>query len=134
VGYGWWSNTAEWIGELQLEIAPPAGEAYIWNCVTLDPHRRKGVFRSLVTSVVAQGRAEGLARLWIASMSSVGGNSIKQAGFEPIFRMDSASRFGLRWLRVAPVEGAPPALAAAAREMMSIKPGMSVRRSRQKRH
>jgi hypothetical protein len=134
VGYGWWSTTGEWIGEVQLQIAPGEGEAYIWNCVTLDPHRRKGVFRSLVTSVVAQGRKEGLARLWIASMSSIGGNSIKQAGFEPIFRMDTATRFGLRWLRVKPVEGAPSALAAAAGEVMSIKPGMSLRRSRHKKH
>ena len=134
VGYGWWSRTPEWIGEVQLEITPASGEAYIWNCVTLDPHRRKGVFRSIVTSVVAKGREEAMGRLWIASMTSVGANSIEQAGFQPVFRMDSASRFGLRWLRVKSVEGAHPALAAAAREVMSIKPGMSVRRARQKRH
>ena len=134
VGYGWWSKTAEWIGEVQREIAPSAGEAYIWNCVTLDPHRRKGVFRSLVTSVVVQGRAEGTGRLWIASMTGVGGNAIEQAGFQPIFRMHSASRFGLQWLRVRAVDGVHPNLSAAASEAMSIKPGMSVRRSRQKKH
>jgi hypothetical protein len=46
VGYGWLSTKSEWIGEIELEIGLAPGEAYIWNCVTLNRHRRKGVFRS----------------------------------------------------------------------------------------
>ena len=41
-GYGWLSTGPEWIGELGLEIRPPVGEAYIWNCVTLPAHRLRG--------------------------------------------------------------------------------------------
>jgi GNAT superfamily N-acetyltransferase len=134
VGYGWLSAKSEWIGEVELEISPAAGEAYIWNCVTLAPHRRKGVFRSLVTSLVAQGRAEGLGRLWIATIVDVGANTIKQAGFAPVFRFDSRSRFGLRWLRVVPMTGVDPALAAAAREVMAVEPGSSLRRSKRRTH
>jgi GNAT superfamily N-acetyltransferase len=134
VGYGWLSAKSEWIGEVELEIAPAAAEAYIWNCVTLAPHRRKGVFRSLVTSLVAQQREEGMTRLWIASVADLAGNAIEQAGFVPIIRLDSISRFGLRWLRVVPVKGVDPALLAVAREALAIKPGLSARRSRRRRH
>jgi GNAT superfamily N-acetyltransferase len=134
VGYGWLSAKSEWIGELELEIGLPSGEAYIWNCVTLAPHRRKGVFRSVVTTLVSQARQEGMARLWIASLFGVGGNAIQQAGFEPVLRFDSAKRLGLRWLRVMPVQGVDPNLEAAAREALSVKAAMSVRRSRSRRH
>jgi hypothetical protein len=134
VGYGWLSAKPEWIGEVELEIAPASGEAYVWNCVTLAPHRMKGVFRSLVTSVVSQVRDEGLARLWIASVGDLGGSSIKQAGFVPVIRFDTGSRFGLRWLKVAPLEGIDQALAVAASQAMSVKPGRSLRLSRHRTH
>jgi GNAT superfamily N-acetyltransferase len=132
VGYGWLSVKSEWIGELELEIRLAPGEAYIWNCVTLAPHRRKGVFRALVTSLVGQGRKEGLARMWIAS--NLGGNAIEQAGFAPVLRFDSAKRLGLHWLRVVPVQGVDPNLLASARDALSVKAGLSVRRSKIRRH
>ncbi|MDQ6741776.1 MAG: GNAT family N-acetyltransferase, partial [Candidatus Dormibacteraeota bacterium] len=43
-GYGWLSTGPEWIGELGLEIRPAPGEIYVWNCVTLPAHRRRGLF------------------------------------------------------------------------------------------
>lgn len=134
VGYGWLSSKPEWIGEVQLEIAPAAREAYLWNCVTLAPHRRKGVFRSVLTSVVAKAAEEGLSRLWIASGGDIGQNSLMKAGFAPVVHFDTASRFGLRWLKVAPVDGVDPGLATAAHEAMSIKPGSSLRISRPRSH
>jgi hypothetical protein len=134
VGYGWLSSKSEWIGELELEIGLLPGEAYIWNCVTLARHRRKGVFRSVVTSIVGQAHKEGLARLWIASIFGVGGKTIQQAGFQPALRFDCANRLGLHWLRVRPAEGVSPDLLASAREAMAVKRPMSVRRSITRRH
>jgi GNAT superfamily N-acetyltransferase len=134
VGYGWLSTKSEWIGELELEIGLPPGEAYIWNCVTLARHRRKGIFRSVVTAIVAQAHKEGLARLWIASLAGVGGNTIQQAGFQPVLRFDSARRLGLRWLRVRPAQGVEAGLLAAAREALSVEGNMSVRRPIIRRH
>jgi GNAT superfamily N-acetyltransferase len=134
VGYGWLSTKPEWIGELQLEISPAPREAYVWNCVTLAPHRRKGVFRSLVTSLVAKASEEGMARLWIASDRDFGYNSVTRAGFVPVVHFHIASRFGLLWLRVATADGVDPGLAAAARQTMSIKPGSSLRISRKRSH
>jgi GNAT superfamily N-acetyltransferase len=134
VGYGWLSTKPEWIGEVQLEIGLPPGEAYVWNCVTLDRHRRKGVFRSVVTSIVGQAHKEGLTRLWIASLAGVGGNAIQKAGFEPVLRFDSGKRFGFHWIRVVPMQGVDPGLAAAARNALAVKAGLTVRRSKSRRH
>jgi hypothetical protein len=134
VGYGWLSANTEWIGELELEIALAAREAYVWNCVTLVPHRRKGVFRSIVTSLVAQGREEGRARLWIASVGDLESNTIQRAGYAPVIRFETASRLGLRWLKVVPAKGADPGLVANALAAVAVKPGLSVRRSKRRRH
>jgi hypothetical protein len=134
VGYGWLSSNSEWIGEMELEIGLAPGEAYIWNCVTLARHRRKGVFRSVVTSIVGQGHKEGLARLWIASIVGIGGKTIQQAGFQPVLRFDSSKMLGMHWLRVRAAPGVDPALLASARQAVAIKRGLSVRRSVTRRH
>ena len=133
VGYGWLSIKSEWIGEVELEISLPAGEAYIWNCVTLARHRRKGVFRAVVTSIVSQAHQEGLARLWIASLAGVGGKTIQQAGFQPVLQLDSAKRLGLHWLRVRPAQGVDPELLTSAREAVAVG-GLSVHRPIIRRH
>lgn len=134
VGYGWLSAKPEWIGEIELKIAPAAGDAYIWNCVTLARHRRKGVFRSLVTALVAQARTEGMSRLWIASVGDLASNALRSAGFVRVMRFDSGSQLGVRWLRVRYVDGVDAALLAAAGEVMATKPGFSMRRARHRKH
>lgn len=134
VGYGWLSAKPEWIGEVELEITPAAGEAYIWNCVTLAPHRRKGAFRSLVRALVTQAREEGMARLWIASLSDLGESAVAQAGFVPVIRFDSTTWWGFRWTTIAPVAGVDPGLVGAARTAMAVKLGSSLRRSKPRVH
>jgi GNAT superfamily N-acetyltransferase len=134
VGYGWLSVKPEWIGEVELEIAPGKGEAYIWNCVTLARHRRKGVFRSLVTAVVSQARTETMSKLWIASVGDLASNALESAGFVKVMRFDTGSRLGFRWLRVRMVDGVDASLHAAAGEVMAVKAGQSVRRIKRRRH
>jgi len=53
------ASRIRWIGELELEIKPGAGEAYIWNCFTLSQHRRRGVVRALLAGIprASQSRA-----------------------------------------------------------------------------
>jgi GNAT superfamily N-acetyltransferase len=114
-GYGWVSSGPEWIGELGLEIRPPAGEAYVWNCVTLPPHRRQGIFRSLLIQVVATAREEGISRLWIGSVDGVGDPAVLQAGFVPVLSFRVITLGGWRWLGVQAASNATPELVAAAR-------------------
>ena len=80
VGYGWLSTGPEWIGELQLLITPGSSEGYVWNCVTLPEHRRRGVYRSILARLPELARRDGLHRLWTGSVAIPGTSMI---GFLP---------------------------------------------------
>lgn len=114
VGYGWVSMATEWIGETQLEIRPARGEAYVWNCVTLPAHRRKGVFGAVLRAIKAELKGDGLSRVWIGSVEDPAQAAIHGAGFVPVMRLDATSRWGFRWLRVRPAYKADPQLVPAA--------------------
>jgi len=118
VAFGWLSAGPEWIGELGLEIRPEAGEAYIWNCLTLEPHRRQGRFREIVLSMAAAARAEGLGRLWIGSLGELGAHTLPAAGFAPALRFSVRSLPWFRRMRVWADEEADAALARATRRVL----------------
>jgi len=138
VGYGWVSAQPEWIGEIELQITPRPGEAYVWNCVTVMEHRRKGIFRQLLRSIAARGREEGLRRLWIGSVAIPAEGALGAAGFVPALHFDTASAWGRRWLRVRPAEGDSDLVGAARQALSSggrpLELGHSIRRSRPRRH
>jgi hypothetical protein len=131
-GYGWLSVEPEWIGELQLEINPGNGEGYIWNCVTLIEHRRKGVFRSLLIGISNVARQEGMRRLWIGSIAIPGERAVGSSGFKPGLRFTTANVAGLHWMRVSPASD--PSLVVDACSVLSTRPGWYVRRSQSRRH
>jgi GNAT superfamily N-acetyltransferase len=118
VGYGWVSTAAEWIGETQVEVRPARGEAYIWNCVTLPEHRRKGVFGALLRAIKAQLKGDGRGRVWIGSLSDPAESAFPKAGFVPVLRMDFTALAGLRWVRILPAYKVDPLLAAAASQVI----------------
>ena len=125
-GYGWLSTRPEWIGELQLEISPGPDEAYIWNCVTVAEHRRKGIFRALLVGISALCRQEGLKRLWIGSVAIPAEKAVGPAGFRPALRFASATLAGLQVMLVGEVDRS---LAAAGLRIMNTRSGIHVRRS-----
>jgi GNAT superfamily N-acetyltransferase len=138
-GYGWLSSGPEWIGEVELQISPGSGEAYIWNCVTLPAHRKKGVFRTLLLNISAQARREGVARVWVGSVAIPAERAIGPSGFQPALHLDSTVIKGMRWLKVSRAEGADQNLVEAAREVLSVgrrplRTGTFLRLSRPKRH
>jgi GNAT superfamily N-acetyltransferase len=130
-GYGWLSSAPEWIGEVELEIRPRGGEGYIWNCVTLAEHRRKGIFRSLLLGLHDAARKQGLQRLWIGSVAIPAERAVGPSGFRPALRFVSMAAAGLHVLRVA---RADDALGADAERVLAIAPGLHVRRARRVRH
>jgi len=130
-GYGWLATGPEWIGELQLEIKPRQAEAYIWNCVTLAEHRRKGIFRSLLLGLHDAARKQGLERLWIGSVAIPAERAVGPSGFRPALRFVSMAAAGLHVLRAS---RADDALGADAERVLSIAPGLHVRRARRVRH
>jgi len=128
VAYGWLSMRPEWIGELSLEVSPATGEGYIWNCVTLAPYRRQGKYRQLLQGMVAVGRAEGLARLWIGSVEDPAEKADVDAGFAPVLHFTVTRMGPLRWLRARPASEAR--LAAEARDRLGLRSWSDLRRTR----
>jgi len=120
VAYGWLATGGEWIGEVELEIRPGPGEAYIWNCATVPAHRRKGYFRAVVAGMVAQARAEGLHRLWIGTLDIPPAKAVADAGFVPTVRFTSVWLSGTRWLRVRRASGVDRDLFRSARKVLAV--------------
>ena len=123
-GYGWLSTGPEWIGELQLEIKPREREAYIWNCVTIPEHRRRGVFRSLVVGMTAAARRLGARRVWIGSVDLPAEKALAPIGFRPVLHFSVMRVAGLHVMRVA----------GDVTDVVPVRPGLRIRRSRVRRH
>jgi GNAT superfamily N-acetyltransferase len=137
VGFGWLSIGAEWIGELGLEIRPPVGEAYLWNCVTLPAHRYRGYFRALLEQVVAVARAEGLSRLWIGAVDGGAESAVTATGFAPVLYLRALTLGGVRWIAVRRSEGVDPTLLTTAMSALGGGGGplrSLFRRAHQRRH
>lgn len=131
-GYGWLSTGPEWVGELQLEIRPGPGEGYVWNCVTMARHRRKGVFHSLLLGIVDLARREGFRRLWIGSVAIPAERAVGESGFHPAVHFASMTAAGLQMVSASPASDG--GLAADGARVLGIRTGLSVRRSRRVRH
>jgi GNAT superfamily N-acetyltransferase len=134
VAYGWVSTGPEWIGELSLEVTPTRGEAYVWNCVTLAPHRRRGMYRALLEGIVSRARAEGIARIWIGSAEDPAEKADTDAGFAPVLHL-TATRLGpLRWLRAVAAPAADAELAEEARQRLGLRSWSALGRARARIH
>jgi GNAT superfamily N-acetyltransferase len=131
-GYGWLSTAPEWIGELQLEIKPREREAYIWNCVTVPEHRRRGVFRSLVVGMTEAARRLGARRVWIGSVDIPAEKALAPIGFRPALHFNVANLGGLHLMRVS--RASDRSLAAHGSEVVGVEPGLVLRTSHPRRH
>jgi GNAT superfamily N-acetyltransferase len=130
-GYGWLSRGPEWIGEAQLEIKPREGEAYIWNCVTLPPHRLHGVFTSLVFGISQAARRLGARRVWIGGADVPAARVFEALGFRPAIRASSVSFAGINLARAT--GGADRQLAQEGANVLGVRLGLKLRASLPKR-
>jgi len=125
--YGWVSQGMEYIGELERPLRLRAGEAYIWDCATLPPYRRQGLYRALLGHIAIRLRGEGMQRLWIGA--SLGNQpsirGFRAAGFMPVVRVISVRLGSLCCLWLAGYSATPDSLIADARRAL-IAPGECV--------
>jgi GNAT superfamily N-acetyltransferase len=133
-GYGWVSTKAEWIGELELTITPRHGEAYIWNCFTLEHLRRRGVLRGLLAGIRSRAHDEGFKRLWIGSVAIPAEKAFGSSGFTPALAFASELFAGYRWLQVRSAEEADSLLVEAAHHVLGVPSGRFLRISHPRRH
>ena len=127
-GYGWLSTGPEWIGELHREIRPGKAEAYVWNCVTLAKHRRKGVFRSLVLGIAEAARLLGVRRVWIGSVAIPAENALAPLGFHPTAQFRTFRFLGLY------VSTGTKIIDSDARRVISWNSGIEVGAVERRRH
>ncbi len=134
VSYGWVSTTQEWMGELAISLTPAEGEAYIWNCFTLQQHRRRGHYRTVLEGIVSTARAEGVRRLWIGSVDVPAEKADAEAGFVRVLRF-GVRRFGpLRRLTMSAAPGADPRLVQEARNRLGLAGWSHVGSARSRLH
>ena len=83
----WCSTTATWTEELQTYLAPPSGDAYIYESFTRADARGRGVYPMVLRSIAALLHREGIRRLWVGveetNLASV--RAIRKGGFEDAF-------------------------------------------------
>lgn len=119
--YGWVSQRAECIGELEREIQLEPAEAYIWDCVTLPAYRRQRLYSALLSHMLIELHGEGMRRVWIGS-SMANKPSIRgfaNAGFQPVITLTYVRLFKVRCSWIGGYPGAPPPLVAAARRALT---------------
>ncbi len=118
--YGWVSQGEESVGELERAFRLQPDAAYIWDCATLPPFRRRGLYSSLLRHIAGTLRAEGVRRLWIGASrrnrpSIVG---FANAGFRPVINLTYVRVLGLRHTRMIDDKAAPAGLVAEARSLL----------------
>jgi ribosomal protein S18 acetylase RimI-like enzyme len=123
--YGWISQSGvECIGELDQPFRVMEGEAYIWDCATLEPYRNRHLYRALLSRMAIMLRGEGTRRVWICAMQhnlpSIRG--MMAAGFQPVVTMTYTRLFALRQHHIAGDATASPELVAAARQSLTPDP------------
>jgi hypothetical protein len=118
--YAWVSTGSEWIGEIDSPIQLSPAEAYVWNCVTLPPYRRRRLYTALLGLVAARLGAEGVRRVWVATLVSLphAGRGVATAGFRPAAHAVCLRVAWLRLLWLVAVRQAEPELAASARRVL----------------
>lgn len=104
--YGWVSFDSEHVGELNLQVRLPAGEAYIWDCLTLPEYRQKGLYSSLLSSMLQELRGNGFRRVWIGADldNEPSQRGIAKAGFQFVAEAVVARVLAVRmvWLQGRP--------------------------------
>src|SRR5271165_5526143 len=105
--YGWVSWGTERIGELERSLRMQPDEAYIWDCATVLPYRRRGLYSALLGRIAMWLRDQGMHRVWIGASlrnhPSIRG--FAAAGFQPAIRLTHVRALNLRRVWVSDEPG-----------------------------
>jgi hypothetical protein len=103
----WCTTAAAWTKEIDAYLAPPSGDAYLYESFTLPQMRGKGLYPFALNSIAADLSREHVGRMWVAVEA---GNrpsirAITRAGFKEVFSI----RFSWTWgASKVEVVGEPP--------------------------
>jgi GNAT superfamily N-acetyltransferase len=91
--WGWVATRSAEIGELNTAFVISAGERYLWNFVTLEAYRGRGIYPRLLEAIINAESAEA-ERFWIAYApeNRASGAGILRAGFVALAELSFAKR------------------------------------------
>lgn len=94
----WCTTAAAWTRELGAYLAPPRGDAYVYESFTRADARGKGVYPFALRGIAGDLYVHGKKCVWVAveERNEPSLRAVTKAGF----RQASAIRFGRRWGRV----------------------------------
>ncbi|TMB76599.1 MAG: hypothetical protein E6J46_11220 [Chloroflexi bacterium] len=107
------------------------GQVAGYGWLTVDAHRRKGIFRSLLIGISEIARRDGLKRLWIGSVAIPAEKAVGSSGFQPALHFTTVTVGGLHAMRMTARD---PKLSQDAGRVLRVQPGWYMRRSRRRRH
>jgi ribosomal protein S18 acetylase RimI-like enzyme len=115
--YGWVSFTDEDIGELNLRLKLLAGEAYIWDCVTLPAYRQKNLYSALLAHILGELHARQFCRAWIgADLENVASQKgMARAGLHHVADLVIQRVLAVRQVWVVGLPDVPESVVAEAR-------------------
>jgi GNAT superfamily N-acetyltransferase len=111
VAYGWVATREASIGELDLTIALPPSDRYLWDFATLPEWQGRGLYPRLLQAILQQ-EAEQAERFWIiyAPENLPSGTGLRKAGFMAAAELSFDAD---REVRLAPLGAHERARAAA---------------------
>lgn len=82
----WCSTGPTWTEELQTYLAPPQGDAYIYESFTRADARGRGIYPLVLRAIATDLYERGVARMWIGveAGNEPSVRAIKKAGFEDV--------------------------------------------------
>jgi len=106
VAWGWVATDTAVIGEIQSAFRIPKRERYLWNFVTSQAHRGRGIYPRLLAGIVDAELADA-DRFWVAYApeNHASGAGIHKAGFATVAKI-SFDRHGAPAIKML-VDGAP---------------------------
>jgi hypothetical protein len=117
--YGWVSFHEEHIGELNLRVRLLAGEAYVWDCVTVPAYREKHLYSALLAYILGELRALQYCRAWIGAdlENVVSQKGMARAGFHHVADLAIRRELAMRQAWVVGLPGVPEPIVAEARRV-----------------
>jgi GNAT superfamily N-acetyltransferase len=102
----WLTTAGVWTREIARFVAPPKGDAYVYESYTRPDARGRGIYPFALRSIEAWASGHGVGRLWIAveDGNPSSRRAIDKAGFAMAFEVP----FGRKWGRVTLQEPTGP--------------------------
>ena len=117
VTFCWVTYDRELIGEIEWHLTLKPGEAYIWDCVTRQTDRGRGLYPALLTFILHDLQRRGYHRAWIGTTAdnTASIRGLTKAGFYKVADLRYRRLLWQRRLDITETANCPPELAPAIR-------------------